>query len=106
MPTLAIDQAIQIATRKSQAGRLADAEAICRQILLQDANQVDAINLLGIIAVQSGHVDAALDLIGRAIQLKPDYADAHNNLGNILKAKGQVDAAIASFQRAIQLKPA
>ena len=46
-----------------------------------------------------------MELIDKAIQLKPDYADAYYNRGNALKALEQFDAAIASYDKAIQLKP-
>jgi len=88
-----------------QAGRLPDAAAIYRQVLLQNPNHVEALHLLGLIAGQYGNDDQAIDLIGRAIRLKPDLANAHSNLGNSLMRKGRLDEAVASYRRAIELKP-
>jgi tetratricopeptide (TPR) repeat protein len=125
-------QAIQVALDHHRAGRLSDAEIICRKILSQNPNQIEAVHLLGILAGQTGHVDAAIALFGRAIQANPDFAEAHFNLGNALAQKGEMDAhadlhgvsadktqiervapslqtalngAVAAFQRAIELKP-
>ncbi len=50
-------------------------------------------------------MDAGLDLIRQAVQLKPDFAEAHNDLGVALKDLGQFDEAIASSRRAIGIKP-
>jgi|TARA_Y100000031_G_C8111095_1_gene333503 Tfp pilus assembly protein PilF len=43
-----------------------------------------ALHLLGVIANQVGKHDTAIDLITRALAIKPDYAKTHNNLGNAL----------------------
>ena len=52
-----------------------------------------------------GQPETALDLIGRAIRLKPDLVIAHNNLGNILRDVGRLDEAAAAIQEAIRLQP-
>jgi protein O-GlcNAc transferase len=87
-----------------QAGRLAEAEKIYRQVLAKQPNHAAALHLLGMLAAQVGQLDAAVELIRQAIRLKPDFAEAHNNLGNALKGKKQIDEAIASYRQAIRLK--
>jgi len=47
----------------------------------------------------------AVDLIQRAIALRPNYAEAHNNLGNALRDNGQLDEAVAACRQAIALRP-
>ena len=44
-------------------------------------------------------------IIGKALEIKPDYAEAHNNLGNALAGRGQFDEAIAHFRKALEIKP-
>ncbi len=66
------DQALRTAKRHHQAGNLAAAEKIYRQILDQEPNDSEALRLLGIVENQRGNFDAAIDLIGRAIRIKPD----------------------------------
>ena len=44
-------------------------------------------------AFQEGENDIAVDLIGKALAMRPDYAEAHNNLGNALRELGKVDDA-------------
>ena len=65
MTQIAIDQAMRIAVGHHQAGRLAEAEAIYRQVLGQQADHSDALHLLGVLACDTGHLEAAIDLIGR-----------------------------------------
>jgi predicted O-linked N-acetylglucosamine transferase (SPINDLY family) len=60
-------------------------------------------HLLGVIAHQAGQNDIAIELIRKAIALRPDYAEAHSNLGNALKGNGQLDEAIIAFRKAITL---
>lgn len=63
-------------------------------------------HLLGVIAHQVGTNDVAVDLITKAVTVRPDYAEAHNNLGNAFQDLGRQDEAVASYRKAIALKPA
>ena len=105
MTHVTIEQAIQIAHGHHQAGRLAEAEGIYRQVLAEVPTHADALHLLGVLACQSGHTDAAIELIGRAIALNPAVAEYHSNLGEAHLRAGQWEGAIAGFRRAIELKP-
>ena len=88
-----------------QQGKLADAERIYREILRQEPNHFDALNMLGVIALQTRHLEQAVELIGKAIALKPDDAAAYFNRGIALgNLKRPVDA-LASYDKAIALKP-
>ena len=100
-----ISEALAIAVRHHQAGRLQAAEQIYRQILAVEPNHADAWHLLGVIARQMGEHEAAVEYIGRAIALKGNVADFHNNLGNALKDRGKLDEAVACYHRALELKP-
>jgi Tfp pilus assembly protein PilF len=77
-------QALQVALGHHHAGRLAEAEGIYRQILAVEPRHAGALHLLGVVAHQAGHHEAALDLIRRAIGENPAAASFHNNLGNVL----------------------
>jgi len=105
MPVVSVPQAFELALQHHQAGRLAEAEALYRQILAVDPRHFDSLQLLGAIALQVGQSDVAVGLIRQAIALKPDYAEAHNNLGVALRDQGQLDQAIAACRRAIALRP-
>jgi predicted O-linked N-acetylglucosamine transferase (SPINDLY family) len=100
---MTLEQQLDLALSHHQAGQLAEAEAIYRQVLSVDPNDADVLHLLGVVANQAGRHDEAIDLIGRAIALDPDYAEAHFNLGHAFADQGRYDQAIASYQKAIQL---
>jgi predicted O-linked N-acetylglucosamine transferase (SPINDLY family) len=105
MKQLTIDQALQIALGHHQAGRLAEAEGIYRQILARCPDHADALHLLGVLAGQLGHLDTAIALISRAIVLNPYAPEYHANLGEPYRKAGQTERAVASIRRAVELKP-
>jgi len=88
-----------------QAGRLAEAERIYREILTRQPDHAEVLYLLGMLAAQAGKSDEAVELLRRAIRLKPDFAKAHYNLGVVLRNRGQFEEAIAASRQAIRLEP-
>lgn len=105
MKAVGADEAWQIAQEHHRAGRMAEAEAIYRQILAAYPENADAFHVLGILALQTGRYPVAAALIGRAVYLRPGYAEAHSNLGLALLAQGKWELARASYERAIALRP-
>jgi predicted O-linked N-acetylglucosamine transferase (SPINDLY family) len=101
---MTLQQQFESAVSHHQAGRLAEAEGIYRQVVAQQPNHVDALYLLGVLAAQAGNSETAMELLRRAIHLKPDYAEAHYYLGIALKNTGQLDEAIISYRHAIRVK--
>ena len=103
--TLSIRQALDLALRHHTAGRLPQAESIYQQILQAYPKQPVALHLLGVIAHKREKNDIAVDLIARALAIKPDYAEAHSNLGLALQALGRLDESVASYHKALAIKP-
>ena len=87
------------------AGRLPDAEALCREILATTPDHADALHLLGAIAARRGEGSQAIELFGRALAAKPDFAKAHSNLGAVLLRQGETERAIDHIEKAIELAP-
>jgi tetratricopeptide (TPR) repeat protein len=102
--TLPAAQALQQAVQYFQARRLAEAEALLREILQTHPEQADALHFLGLIAHQSGSSTEAAKLIRRALDSKPTAA-MYCNLGIVLQALGDVPAAADNYRHAIQLSP-
>ena len=88
-----------------QAGRLAQAEQLYRQVLVQQPEHASALHYLGVIAHQVGRNDLAVELIRQSLMLTPDDYEAHNNLGEILRTEGRLDEAIAACGQALAVKP-
>jgi protein O-GlcNAc transferase len=102
---MTIAQAFDLALQRHREGRLAEAEALYRQILAVQPSHADALHLLGVTAHQSGRHDIAVDWIRKAIALNPNNPVPHSNLGEACRAMGRFDEAIAAYRRAIELKP-
>jgi predicted O-linked N-acetylglucosamine transferase (SPINDLY family) len=88
-----------------QAGRLERAEAICRGILQSEPRRDDVIHLLGVLLHQRARSEEGIELILRAIELRPSAAAYHVNFGSALAQLGRIQEAIASTRRALELSP-
>ena len=86
-------------------GELGKAQAIYEEILKVEPRHGDALNLLGVIAMEDKNPQRAVDLIGRAAAIYTDSASICSNHGNALKSLGQFQAAVASYDKAIALQP-
>lgn len=87
------------------AGRLAEAEKLYRQVLAHDPTNADARHLLGLIASAVGRFDVAERLLRQALASRPDFPDACYNLGNLYRRQNRPEAALAAFGRACLLSP-
>ncbi len=79
--------------------------ALYREILAFDPGHAESLNLLGVMALQFGHHEAAAALIGQAIERRGTEASYHYNLGSAFKGQGRAEQAAASFTRALALRP-
>ena len=79
-----------------QQGQLAQAKQIYAQVLALQPVHFDALHLSGVIASQSKNPALAVELIGKAIEIKPDYADAYSNRGLALKELKRLEEALSS----------
>lgn len=98
-------QLLQQAVAHHQAGRLAQAQALYREVLAAVPKQFDALHLLGVIARQQGDAVQAVDLIAQAIAINPAQAAPHCNLGAALQDLGRSAEALASYDQALCLNP-
>jgi len=102
---MTIQETFQLATQRFQAGGIADAESLCRRILAFQPQNADALHLLGLIVVQCGHREQALELFRRATTIHPNQAEFHANLATVLSELQRNEEAVAAFGRAIALRP-
>jgi predicted TPR repeat methyltransferase len=72
---------------------------------MADARDPITLHSLGVEAFRAGHLEAAADLIAKAIAANRDMPDFHYNLAIVLRAQGKLKEAAASYKRAILLKP-
>lgn len=95
---------LQMALEHHQAGRLAQAESLYRNILGAQPRHADTLHYLGMLAHQTDRQQDAITLIRQAIDANPDSPLYHYNLGTVYRQHGDLASSIASYQRAIALK--
>ena len=102
---MTVQEAFESALQHHQAGRLADAEALYRQILAAQPDHFDALHLFGVLVHQTGRPALAVEWIRRAITVRPDYPKSHFSLGNALRDEGRLSEAAAAYRHALVLQP-
>jgi|GEM_PF-5727873 len=105
LPGPDVAEAFAAALHHHQAGRLSEAEAIYRTILVVDPGHAATHDALGNTLTAKGELAEARARYECAIELRPDFAEAHYHLGNLLLGQGMVTDARARYDRAIALKP-
>jgi thioredoxin-like negative regulator of GroEL len=88
-----------------RAGRLAEAEALYRQVLASDPSLVNVHVNLGAALQGQDRVEAAVDAYRAALALAPDNTAALSNLGVALRILGQLDEALARQDAAMAREP-
>jgi len=88
-----------------QAGRLADAESLCRRALATDPSDAQVLTVLGMVQRQLGCFDEAERLFHRCVDLAPSNPEFRTNFAQLLGAREQLDRSVAEFERAIALEP-
>ena len=90
--------------RHLQAGRHLDAQLCCERALAADPGHVDALHLMGLLALQARQYDHAIEWIARANQqdVKTDHL---LSLGIALEQQNLHQQACKAYQRALQLRP-
>jgi len=88
-----------------KAGKLAEAEKFYREALQQKPDDVEALQLLGILKIQMNETAAGAEILGRVMEPKPGSAEHQMNFAMTLKRIGRVGAAIEMYRRAVEIKP-
>ncbi|HEY1784248.1 MAG TPA: tetratricopeptide repeat protein [Pirellulales bacterium] len=103
--TAELEALVALAARQQSAGRLAEAAAAYRQIVLLRPDIAEAHNNLGNVLTAQRQLDEAASHYQRAVALNPALFQAHSNLGNIYRQRGQFAEAVAHYEQAIALQP-
>lgn len=99
------EQAIRAALSHHQAGRLAEAERLYRDVLARYPDHPDVLHFLAAVAGAAGHPGPAVELLRRAIAVDPEHPDYHTNLASQLERLGRGAEAVEPCRRAVELRP-
>lgn len=97
--------ALKAAIREHQAGRVREAEALCRQLVAEQPDQAEGWHLLGLIAHQDRRLEEAIAHYRQVLMLNPNHHDTYNNLAVAFHEQGRLDEAIPYYEKGLALKP-
>ena len=99
------DQALGRAQIAAQAKRLNEAEGICQDVLAANADHPAALALMGIVAAMKNDMDRGVELLRKAISLRPGIASWYAHLSSMCRNTYRLDEALATGQESIRLDP-
>ena len=88
-----------------QKGSLKQAEGIYHDILKIRPDHFHALHYLGVLYLQLGNLDLAVQYLRRAIETNPADSHAHYNLGIAYQSSGLPDDAVTAYIKSIRLNP-
>ncbi len=86
-------------------GNLGAAASIYESVLAENPDDVDALYLLGVVAIQRGNAADGVAFIGRAAELRPDDATIHANLAEAYRALGYGRRVVECCHKSLELEP-
>jgi tetratricopeptide (TPR) repeat protein len=82
-----------------------EAERCYQTVLRNNPKNTDALNLMGVLAIEANRNDLALDFFRKAVKLAPQIAMYRNNLGNALSGQTDLREALPHLHKAVELDP-
>jgi len=84
--------------------RITPAEQL-KTALEQDPENPDLWNALGLMFVQQGNSEAAMNSFTTAVRLEPEHVEAHYHLANLAIQAHELQTAVNLYQRVLSLQP-
>jgi tetratricopeptide (TPR) repeat protein len=100
-----VPEILAAAQARHFGGKLREAIALYRRVLVHDPQNADALHLVGAAAYQAGSPGDALAGVLRALSVDPMNAAYHCNRGAFLGALNRSAEAVLSYGNAIVLRP-
>jgi Flp pilus assembly protein TadD len=99
------DALIQSALVHHRDGRLAEAEAMYRKLLDENARHPHALSMLGMILMDHSGTAEAESLFRRHLEVEPGSPTTLHNMGRLLQARGNDREAVVLFRQAAESRP-
>lgn len=100
-----LDTRLALAAVEGNLGNLEAARSLYSLILERDANNFIALQGLGLVLTRLNEVERGLELLNRALALKPDDTDLIRNLATIMEQQNRNTEALAHYKRLTELLP-
>jgi hypothetical protein len=89
----------------AQAKRLNEAMGICEDVLAAHPDHPAAYALMGIVSSMKGDVERGVELLRKAIGLRPGIPSWYAHLSSMCRATYRMEEAVAAGQESIRLEP-
>src|SRR4029077_13687264 len=96
---------LMAAIEMHQSGQLGTAAQLYQRILSREQENAEALHLLGVLHHQQGDHTRAVELIGRAVALRPNASIYHANLAEAYRALGDFERAAGCCRAALEIWP-
>ena len=100
-----VNHQLELALQHKSAGRLADAQQCCEEVLRENMRQADALHLLGAILFSQGKIQDAVEKLSLAVAEDPTNTRYLITLGGNLAICGRIAEAESHFAKAAALDP-
>jgi chemotaxis protein methyltransferase WspC len=98
---MAVSSTLAAAKSAANAGRLDEANSLCREILACESTSVEAICLLGLVSKARGEKGEAERFFQKAIYLEPRHEEALVHMMLLAQERGD-EASAANFRRRVE----
>lgn len=88
-----------------EAGRSTDAEGLYRAVLQADADDIEALEGLGLTLRDQGRLDEAIGVFEQLLRVAPQNPDACSHLGATLRVRGDLERSERWCRRALEIAP-
>lgn len=105
MAMATVAKALELGVEHHRRGELAQAESIYRQVLAREPQNIQALNLLASLALQSSRFDEGIALLQRAVGIAPGVVELRCNLGAAHLQARQYGQALRVLNEAIRRHP-
>jgi len=99
---LSVSDTLKQALANHQQGRFREADQLYGEVLERQPNNADALHLFGVLALQTGNAQLAVERIVRALALARNV-DFYSHLGEAYRQLGDLEHAIQACRGALQL---
>jgi tetratricopeptide (TPR) repeat protein len=86
-------------------GRIDDAENCFLSVVEKDANNKEAHNNLGVVAIQKQDIKGAIECFTRSLELDPFYKEAIVNYTDLLGVLNQPQIAVPFLEKILEINP-
>src|SRR6516165_4003563 len=96
---------LSAAIEMHRSGQLGPASQLYQRVLAREQENAEALHLFGVLHHQQGNHSRAVELIGRAVALRPNSPIFHANLAEAYRALGDLERAVGCCRAALAIWP-